>query len=57
MPICLADILRTDGHRFRPLMAVSDEIKALRALVRGRDDLVVQRVQGLRMKFLSPAAP
>jgi transposase len=40
----LADILRTDGHRFRPLMAVSDEIKALRALVRGRDDLVVQRV-------------
>ena len=36
----LADILRTDGHRFRPLMAVSDEIKALRALVRGRDDLV-----------------
>jgi transposase len=40
----LADILRTDGHRFRPLIAVSDEIKALRALVRGRDDLVVQRV-------------
>jgi transposase len=40
----LADILRTDGHRFRPLMAVSDEIKALRALVRGRNDLVVQRV-------------
>jgi transposase len=40
----LADILRTDGHRFRPLRAVSDEIKALRALVRGRDDLVVQHV-------------
>jgi transposase len=40
----LADILRTDGHRFRPLRAVSDEIKALRALVRGREDLVVQRV-------------
>jgi hypothetical protein len=40
----LADILRTDGHRFRPLMAVSDEIKALRALVRGRDDLIAQRV-------------
>jgi transposase len=40
----LADILRTDGHRFRPLRAVSGEIKALRALVRGRDDLVVQRV-------------
>src|SRR3954447_1897824 len=40
----LADILRTDGHRFRPLRAVCDEIKALRALVRGRDDLVAQRV-------------
>ena len=40
----LADILRTDGHRFQPLTAVSGEIKALRALVRGRDDLVAQRV-------------
>lgn len=39
----LADILRTDGHRFRPLSSCSDEIKALRALVRGRDDLIVQR--------------
>lgn len=39
----LADILRTDGHRFRPLMPVSDDIRALRALVRGRDDLVAQR--------------
>jgi transposase len=40
----LADILRTDGHRFRPLVPTSDEIKALRALVRSRDDLVTQRV-------------
>jgi transposase len=40
----LADILRTDGHRFRPLKQQSDEIMALRALVRGRDDLVTQRV-------------
>jgi transposase len=40
----LADVLRTDGHRFRPLRPMADEIKALRALVRGRDDLVVQRV-------------
>ena len=40
----LADILRTDGHRFRPLLPLSDEIKALRALVRGRDDLVASRV-------------
>jgi transposase len=40
----LADILRTDGHRFQSLTAVSSEIKALRALVRGRDDLVAQRV-------------
>lgn len=39
----LADILRTDGHRFRPLIPASDAIRALRALVRGRDDLVAQR--------------
>lgn len=41
----LADLLRTDGHRFKPLVAQSDEIRALRALVRGRDDLVAARVQ------------
>lgn len=40
----LADLLRTDGHRFQVLEPLSDEIKALRALVRGRDDLVAQRV-------------
>src|SRR5712691_344831 len=40
----LADLLRTYGHRFRPLTPCSDEIKALRALVRGRDDLVAQRL-------------
>jgi len=41
----LADVLRTDGHRFRPLRAPSDATKALRALVRTRDDLVATRVQ------------
>lgn len=40
----LADLLRTDGHRFNRLRPLSDEIKALRALVRGRDDLVGERV-------------
>lgn len=40
----LADILRTDGHRFRPLAPQSDEIRALRALVRARDDLVAERI-------------
>lgn len=40
----LADVLRTDGHRFRPLSPPSDAIKALRALVRTRDDLVAQRI-------------
>lgn len=40
----LADLLRTDGHRFRPLKPLSDETRALRALVRTRDDLVAQRV-------------
>jgi transposase len=40
----LADILRTDGHRFRALEPQSDEIRALRTLVRTRDDLVDSRV-------------
>ena len=40
----LADILRTDGHRLAPLRPQSDAIKALRALVRGRDDLVATRL-------------
>lgn len=40
----LADLLRTDGHRFRALAPQSDEIRALRALVRTRDDLVDQRI-------------
>jgi transposase len=40
----LADILRTDGHRLRALKPLSDETKALRALVRTRDDLVDQRI-------------
>src|SRR5437867_5344090 len=39
----LADLLRTDGHRFRPLHPLSDDTRALRALARSRDDLVVQR--------------
>lgn len=41
----LADLLRTDSHRFKPLSPQSDDIRALRALVRGRDDLVATRVQ------------
>jgi transposase len=40
----LADVLRTDGHRFRTLTPLSDETKALRGLSRLRDDLVGQRV-------------
>ena len=40
----LADVLRTDGHRFSPLRPASDKVRALRALVRTRDDLVTQRV-------------
>lgn len=39
----LADLLRTDGHRFPTLRQASDQIKALRALVRTRDDLVAER--------------
>ena len=41
----LADALRTDGNRFRALAPQSDAIRALRALVRGRDDLVATRVE------------
>lgn len=40
----LADLLRTDGHRFRVLRPDSDEMRALRAFVRTRDDLVAERV-------------
>jgi transposase len=40
----LADLLRTDGHRWRELAPQSDSIRALRALVRSRDDLVSARV-------------
>lgn len=40
----LADLLRTDGHRFQELRAPSDATRALRALVRTRDDLVATRV-------------
>jgi transposase len=41
----LADLLRTDGHRFRALRPASDEVRALRSKVRTRDDLVATRVQ------------
>ena len=40
----LADILRTDGHRLRPLGPQYDAIKALRGLGRWRDELVATRV-------------
>jgi transposase len=40
----LADLLRTDGHRFQALRPQSDETRALRALVRTRDDLVAERI-------------
>lgn len=40
----LADLLRTDGHRFPALHPLSDETRALRALVRARDDLVAERI-------------
>ena len=41
----LADLLRTDGHRFNPLRAQSDELRALRSLVRIRDDLLATRLR------------
>jgi transposase len=41
---CLAELARTDHHRFRALVADSDETKALKVLTRAREDLVGTRV-------------
>jgi transposase len=40
----LAELARTDSHRFRILVPDSDATKALRALSRSREDLVCHRV-------------
>jgi transposase len=40
----LCEFARTDSHRFRALTPDSDQTKALRALTRGREVLVEQRV-------------
>lgn len=40
----LAELARTDHHRFRALVPDSDETKALKALTRAREDLVRTRV-------------
>lgn len=40
----LCELARTDYHRFRVLVPDSDQTKALRALTRGREVLVEQRV-------------
>jgi transposase len=41
----LAELARTDAHRFRALVPVGDETKALKALTRAREDLVGVRVE------------
>ena len=41
----LADTLRTDGHRWKPLRPDTGPTRALRALCRSRKDLVETRVQ------------
>lgn len=41
----LAELARTDAHRFRALVPDRDETKALRALTRAREDLVSARVE------------
>jgi transposase len=41
----LAELARTDAHRFRALVPDSDETKALKALTRAREDLVGSRVE------------
>ncbi len=40
----LAELARTDSHRFRVLVPDRDQTKALRALTRAREDLVAHRV-------------
>ncbi len=40
----LAELARTDAHRFRSLAPDTDDTRALRALTRGREDLVAARV-------------
>jgi len=40
----LAELARTDHHRFRPLASNGDETQALRVLTRAREDLVAVRV-------------
>jgi transposase len=40
----LAELARTDAHRFRVLVPDTDATKALRALSRAREELVAQRV-------------
>ncbi len=40
----LCELARTDAHRFRALSPDSDQTKALRAMTRGREILVEQRV-------------
>ncbi|MCA1677911.1 MAG: IS110 family transposase [Actinobacteria bacterium] len=40
----LAELARTDSHRFRILVPDCDQTKALRALCRAREDLVAHRV-------------
>ena len=41
----LADTLRTDGHRWKPLRPDTERTRALRAACRSRKDLVETRVQ------------
>lgn len=41
----LAELARTDAHRFRALVPDGDETKALKALTRAREDLVGVRVE------------
>ena len=41
----LAELARTDAHRFRPLVPDTEETKALKTLTRAREDLVGVRVE------------
>ena len=41
---CLAELARTDAHRYQPLRPDSDETRTLRALTRARENMVTNKV-------------
>jgi transposase len=45
---CLAELARTDAHRYQALVPDSDETRALRALTRARENMIQHKVGAVR---------